>query len=195
MKHLEVTCPSCSPDEPVLHDVLTHTRGGSGEEVHVDATVKCGRCGTVHRTEVRVPKPIPVRIVVSSGGESREEEMQLFPDEEIEVGQSLDGIRVTSVETDRGRVESAPASDITTVWTEETAEVDVPFSYHVGDTTFSDKRTMDGDDWVETGDTFRERGIRFRIDSVLTKDGEKPERARAKDVKRVYAESKRAKMR
>lgn len=195
MKHLEVTCPSCSPDHPVLHDVLKHRRGGTGDDIHVEATVKCGDCGHVHRAEVRVPKPIDIRLIVSRGEESRTEKVTLFPGETVEVGQDLDDVEVTSIEVGDRRVERAEAQEVDAIWAREVDRVEVPYSLHVGDSTFAEKKEMEGDDWVNVGDRLRARGFMFRVDSILTRDGEKKERAQAKDVKRVYAAAKRAKKR
>jgi len=190
MRILEVTCPSCSPQIPVEHEVLKQKRGMSGEDVHVEATVKCGRCETVHRAEIRVPKPIDVDAVVSSGDESTTRKVEMFPDEHVEVGDEIDDLEVTAIETDEGRTESAEAGDVETLWTREVGTVDVPVALHMGGETKSEKIELDGEEEIKLGMTLRRNGIRFTVEKILTDSGEAKE-AKAKDVKRVYADSRR----
>ncbi|MBS1264166.1 MAG: hypothetical protein MAG715_01368 [Methanonatronarchaeales archaeon] len=188
MRMLEVTCPSCSPDEAVEHEVLRSRRGSRGRRLYFEATVRCSRCDTVHRTELRVPKPIEVEAVVSREGESRVETLHLFPDEEVRVGDRLDDLEVTAIEVGEGRAESASAEEADTVWTVDVGVVEVPLSLHAGEKTVSDKVKMGGDEYVEVGETLRRRGEVFTVKSVLTDEG-KARRARARDVKRVYGVS------
>lgn len=186
MRRLEVTCPACSSGGPVIHEVLSHEKGGGGEEVYIEATVRCGNCGTVHRTDLRIPRPIEVDVVVSRGGESGKEALEMFPDEVVTVGEEIGGLEVTSIETEGGRADEASAGDVETLWTRATDRVEVPVSLHTDGETFSEKVEMDGDEEIEVGQTLRRKGRTFEVASILTGGGKEP-RAKAKNVKRVYA--------
>ena len=55
-KEIEVECPSCSPEEEVRHEVLKE--GPS-------PLVRCLECGHVHVAEIKTPKSVTLKVVVS----------------------------------------------------------------------------------------------------------------------------------
>lgn len=203
MSHQRVatTCPSCSPDEPTVHEVLS---GGS------DATVRCSACGHVHKTMIEEEPTIERRIIVSQEGDSIETRVKLPPDEELSVGEEFlvetdDAIltaRATSLETVEGaRTEREPAESVRTIWSRAVGNVAVNLTLHPKDGRHDDTRSMKiqvpGDESFVVGETHDYADESFTVERVLVRedateyDREAYERrgdtVLAKDVKRVYA--------
>jgi uncharacterized Zn finger protein len=193
-------CPSCSPDIPTAHEVLSE--GGQW-------TVRCTECGHVHKTTVD-DRTVERDVVVSQDGDSFTTTVEIPPKEPLEVGdefvaESNEGVfvvRVTSLEVgNEERTETAPAKAIETVWTRDVGNVAVSvtvhpvdgyregtqsFKAHVpGDHEFVVGETAElGEDTVEIEGIFvRDDAPTYRFDK-LDHDGDT---VRAKDIKRLYA--------
>jgi len=196
-----VACPSCSPDLETVHEVLT-TGGGT-------ATVLCTECGHTHKRQLDSESELQRDVVVSQDGESFTATADVPADERLAVGEeflleteeAILTVRVTSLELDEERVESAPATDVRTIWTRAVGNVTVDVTLHPEggghDETRSVAVQVPGDYEFAVGQTeqlgdeeFTVEGIHLREDArgydfdKLDYDGDA---AVAKDVNRLYA--------
>ena len=200
-ERIGTTCPSCSPDAPVVHEVLNP--GGQ-------ATVRCGECSHVHKTRIEEPKTVACDVIVSQEGESFSSATDVPVGERLAVGEEfvLDTpeailtVRITSLEVgDERRAEEASAEDIETVWTRVVDNVAVAATLNPrggGDETRSVELRVPGDyefavgEREELGDeTFTIKGIHLRADAQgygFEKLDHEGDVAFAKDINRLYAD-------
>ena len=196
-----VTCPSCSPGAEVVHEVLKP--GGQ-------ATVRCTDCEHVHKTRLPKTETRRRKVIVSQDGDSVSTTVEAPADEEIAVGEefivdteeAILTVRITSLEVGiEQRADSAPVSDVETIWTRVVDNVRTDVTMHPADGRHDATRSIEmyvpGDYEFTVGeaekagdDRFTVTGIQVREDargygfSKLDHDGDM---AFAKDVKRVYA--------
>lgn len=192
-----VDCPACG-DETV-HELLN--AGGH-------ATVRCTACDHTHKTELTEPETETVNVIVSQDGESWPTATEVEPDHEFAVGdefvaetsEAIQQVRVTDVEIEKGRAESATAEAAVTVWTRAVDNVGVDVTIHPNDGRHRENRSekiyVPGDKEFEVGETerFGEEeievvGIHVRDDT----DGYSFDKADiggqsvfAKDIKRLF---------
>jgi len=197
---IALTCPACSPAVETAHEVLS-TGGGR-------VTVRCTECQHVHKETPPTENTTDLDVVISQDGESFTATVEAPADEELAVGEefvaetdvAIVTVRITSLELDEGRTESAPASDVETVWTREVENVSVNVTKHPKggqhDATESLTLQVPGDYEFVVGETdelgdleFTVEGIHVRDDAVgydfdkLDYDGDT---VVAKDVNRLY---------
>ena len=199
-ERIGTTCPSCSPDAPVVHEVLNP--GGQ-------ATVRCGECSHVHKTRIEEPKTVACDVIVSQEGESFSSATDVPVGERLAVGEefvldtpeALLTVRITSLEVQGGRTDEATVEDIETVWTRVVGNVAVDVTLNPsggGDETRGIELRVPGDYEFTVGEredladeTFTVKGIHLRSDAEgygfdrLDHEGDM---AFAKDVNRVYAD-------
>jgi uncharacterized Zn finger protein len=193
-------CPACAPDTDVVHEVLKP--GGQ-------ATVRCGECGHVHKTRLEEPDAKECGVIVSQDGESFSTSTDIPTGETLAVGEefvldtpeALLTVRITSLEVEGGRTDSAPVEEIETVWTRVVGNVGVDLTLNPTDGT-DETRSVElrvpGDYEFTVGATedladeeFTIKGIHLRADAAgygfeqLDHEGDM---AFAKDVNRVYAD-------
>jgi uncharacterized Zn finger protein len=195
-----LACPSCSPDEPTAHEVLKQAD---------PATVRCGECGHVHKQSLPEDESIERQVVVSQSGDSFSARHSGDPDEQFEVGQeflldapeALMQVRVTSIETDEGRVEEARFEDVGTLWTRAVGNVTVNVTVNPKDGKREETRSValqvPGDEQFMIDETVEYGDEKFTVTSFVVRDGiDRYDReqyhytgdaALAKDLKRVYA--------
>jgi predicted Zn finger-like uncharacterized protein len=195
-----LACPSCSADEPTVHEVL---RAGG------QVTVRCTECGHVHKERYDPPREIPVDVVVSQAGESLTTTVEAPAEETVAVGEefvvdtpeAIMQVRITSIELDgETRTEEARIEDVATLWTRAVDNVRVNVTVHPSDERADDSRSIavsvPGDHEFTVGETvsfadeeFEITGVQVREDAPeyrfekLDHDGDS---VFAKDVKRVY---------
>ncbi len=162
---------------------------------------KCQQCGEV---EQHIPeKKIPVRAVISSGDESESGSISLTPSElvglkdemvvELEEGYKIG--EVTSVELKSGkRVEEAEVKDVETLWLRDVGEMPLRISLHHGKgKTIPVVFNTPGDTEFQVGEELEIDNKKSVITKIMLENGkvlEKSEqRAKTRDIKRVYAES------
>ncbi|MBN2488734.1 MAG: hypothetical protein JXA98_06875 [Methanosarcinaceae archaeon] len=188
----EVVCPSCSPKEPVLHDVLKWGQ---------NPVVRCQHCEQVHPAKIEIPKPVRVRVIVSKGEESFKCMTQmtsgemLYEDDEIVVDdESADEVYpiiVTSIESKDKRLDAAKAEDIDTVWGRAIGEVNVKISINMGKQTDSVTKKVPGDYKFVVGSEDKAEGRSFTINRIKVRDGNfwsrKDDTVAAKYITRVFA--------
>lgn len=196
-----LVCPSCSPNEETVHEVLNP--GGR-------ATVRCTACGHTHKAKIEEESTAGIDVIVSQDGESFSASADMPTDERVAVGEEfvLDTeeaimlVRITSIELDgEKRAESARGEEIRTLWTRAVDNVSVNLTIHPNekreesrsvklqvpgdhDFTVGEREEMGEEEFVLTGihvkgDTtgYHQSKFDFEGDSVP-----------AKDVKRLYGE-------
>jgi len=196
-----VTCPSCSPDVELVHEVIKP--GGQ-------ATVRCTDCEHVHKTRLPEPKTSTKKVIVSQDGDSTSTTVEAPADEEIAVGEefivdtdeAILTVRITSLEVGtEQRADSAPVNEVETIWTRvvDNVRTDVTMHPHDGrhDATRSIEMYVPGDYEFTVGeeekagdDRFTVTGLQVREDARgygFAKLDHEGDMAFAKDLKRVYA--------
>ncbi|XVH30412.1 HVO_0476 family zinc finger protein [Haloferacaceae archaeon DSL9] len=195
-----LTCPSCSPREPTVHEVLKP--GGH-------ATVRCTECQHVHKEQIEKAQDIEIAVIVSQEGDSFSTRLDADPEETIETGdefivdtpEAILQVRVTSVDVGGDqRVDEAIMEDVETVWTRVVDNVQVNVTIHPSDgrrdETRSIKVSVPGDYEFRVGeveafddDEFEIEGIHVRGDADgyrFDKFDHEGDMVFAKDVKRLY---------
>jgi predicted Zn finger-like uncharacterized protein len=200
VERVGTTCPACAPDTEIVHEVLKS--GGQ-------ATVRCGECGHVHKTRLTEPDTEECDVIVSQDGKSFSTATDIPADERLAVGEefvldtpeALLTVRITSLEVEGGRTDSAPVEEIETVWTRVVGNVGVDLTLNPTDGT-DETRSVElrvpGDYEFTVGasedladEKFTIKGIHLRADAAgygfeqLDHEGDM---AFAKDVNRVYAD-------
>lgn len=184
---LVLACPECGE---VPHRVLRGKVTGKADVVF-EGVVRCTSCGRVSSVVQREPRPIEVPLIVSSGGGSERTTLELGPDELVEIGRTFEGpsgtIRITSLESARGRARSLVARDVRTIWAKRADRIRVLFSVNKGSRTVSRSLVALPDEEFLVGDIVdlgRDRAVIHRIkvrDRVLRRGS-----ARADAIVRVY---------
>jgi len=199
-ERIAATCPGCSPGTPTAHEVLKP--GGQ-------STVRCTECGHVHKTAVEDETTVERRVVVSQEGESFEARVDAPPDERVAVGEEflletdvgVFTVRITSLELDEERVESAQVEDVRTFWTRAVGNVAVNLTLHPADGAHDETESLTlrvpgGQKFVvgesyEFGDNeFTVEGVHVRDDATgyeFEKLDHPGDSVVAKDVNRLYA--------
>ena len=191
-QEVEVECPSCSPKEPVLHDVLKWGQ---------NPVVKCQQCEQVHPANIEIPKPVRVRVIVSKDEDSFKCMTQLtsgeilYEDDEIVVDdESADEVYpiiVTSIESKDKRLDAAKAEDIDTIWGRAIGEVNVKISINMGKQTESVTKKVPGDYEFVVGSEDKAEGKSFSIVRIKVRDGNfwsrNDDTIAAKYIARVFA--------
>ncbi len=193
-------CPSCSPGEETIHEVLKP--GGQ-------ATVRCTDCDHTHKTAIPEPETTTLTIIVSQDGESFSTEMEVPAEGGIATGEefvvdtedALMQVRITGIELGpEHRVEDAAITSVDTLWTRAIDNVAVDVTLHPkdgdADRTRSIEVNVPGDMEFVVGDTvefgeeeFTVEGLHIREDAPEyrhEKLDHTGDMAYAKDLKRVY---------
>ncbi len=185
---VEAACPQCSPEEEVMHTVV---------KSHL---LKCEQCGFVHRLPHEKKKVIMLKVIVSRGGESSAQSLEVNADEElkagdefvIDVGEEVSGVRIQSLELHTGgRSEQAKAEDVRAIWARAIDEVVVKIAVQrLGETQSLDYK-VNGDYEFAIGDIMKLKGYEVRISAIKVRDGgifrRTGKSVKAKDVRRIYS--------
>lgn len=200
---LPLPCPSCSPGEETVHEVLKP--GG-----HV--TVRCTECGHVHKENVETPDEVTVDVVVSQDGDSYKTTLEAVAEEELAVGdefvveteEAIQQVRITSIEVGpEQRRDSAQMDEVETVWSRVVDNVSVNVTLHPkdGDGRHNETRSLrahlPGDYEFTVGNTYEFGSDEFVCESIQIRDemadayrrekfDHHGDTAFAKDIKRVY---------
>lgn len=195
-----IPCPSCSPDLETVHEVLT-TGGGR-------VTLRCTECQHVHKETLPDDDTVDLDVVISQDGESFTATVDAPAEEELAVGEefvaetdaAIVTVRITSLELDDARLDSATAEDVDTVWTREVENVSVNVTKHPKDGRHDETESLTvhvpGDyeftvgEVDELGDLeFTVEGIHLRDDATgydFDKLDHDHDTALAKDINRLY---------
>lgn len=159
---------------------------------------RCAVCGT-HSNYVE-RKLYEIKAIISMGSTSLKGKVKLKEGEIVEKGEELivetdEGHKigkVTSIELkDSSRSDLAIAENIATLWMRDVGEVEVKFSLNKGKVTESFKMLVDGETEFEVGEVLNVENKKYLVHTIKLMSGEilKKGRAKAKDVKRVYAKA------
>lgn len=167
--------------------------------------VRCQVCGQVHAAKIEVPKPVNVKVIVSRRDLSvtckteLDPEIVLYVDDDIIVDDEETGmvcpVIITSIEAGEKRVQSAIATEISTIWGRAIDEVVVKFSAQSGTekTEVLEKR-VPGDYEFTVGEEEKVGNIPLIINKIKVRDGlfrsRKGDVVLAKYVKRIFARKK-----
>jgi uncharacterized Zn finger protein len=199
-ERVAVDCPSCSPDAPTAHEVLTEAGL---------ATVRCTDCGHTHKVNLPEESTVERQVVVSQEGESFSARNEFEEDETLAVGEeflldtpeAIIQARVTSLQVDtKERVDEASVEDVETVWTRAVGNVALNVTLHpkggVHDETRSLTLQVPGDEEFVVGETTEYGGEEFTVEGFVVRDetGYRRDKydhagdaAPAKDIQRLYA--------
>lgn len=181
-----IYCDTCK--EETIHEVIR-------AEKNLYRCTECGSFATIQKK-----REIEIRAIISTGAESVRGSIRAKEGETIEKGDeyivdTAEGHKigeVTSIEMKNGqRVESAKSEEIETLWLRDVGEVELKMSLHKRSVTSPYKMVVDGETEFEVGETIYVDGKRFRIHRIKLIDGgvlrKERERARARDIRRLYA--------
>lgn len=177
-------CPNCKKE--TLHQILK----SKGKKFTFDLISKCRDCGYIHQKTLNTSKSIETSIVVSEGEKSFKRKIELFCDEELNVGNELIvdeiPIIITSLETEK-RVKSAIASDIKTIWAKRYDKLKLKVSINKGDKTVSRSMIAVPDEEFFIGDIITFGRMNVVVHSIKTKEKIiKRGYAHARDIVRIY---------
>jgi uncharacterized Zn finger protein len=188
---VDLKCPDC--EEVWEHTVLRAADSGW--------TVKCLRCKRV-RT-MPAPKQerfVPVPVIISEGGNSRTERLQVpldgwvANDDEFD----LDGhrVRVTAVEIDAGqRPKKAKGRDVRTVYAVMFDTVTLHYTVNMGELTKSFQEDVVPEEEIHVGSIREVKGERLAIKTLKSDQNRTLHRGYlyARNVSRVFADVARSK--
>ncbi|WP_424007859.1 HVO_0476 family zinc finger protein [Haloferax denitrificans] len=200
-ERVPLSCPTCSPDEPTVHEVLKP--GGH-------STVRCTECSHVHKETVEIPDETEMNVVVSQDGDSVSTDVPVPVGTTIEVGdefivdtpEAIQLVRITGIEVGpEQRDDEAEVADVKTVWTRVVDNVAVNVTIHPKDGKREDTRSVTvnvpGDYEFVVGETeafgdeeVEIEGLVVRSDAPEYRHGKLDhpgDMVYAKDAKRVYA--------
>ncbi|MFC7116228.1 HVO_0476 family zinc finger protein [Natronoarchaeum sp. GCM10025703] len=193
-------CPSCSPDEQTVHEVLKP--GGQ-------ATVRCTECSHVHKIRIEEERTVQRDVVVSQEGDSFSATAEPPADEQLASGEefvldtpeAIMTVRITSLELESDkRVDEASAEDVSTIWTRAVGNVGVKTTIHPQDGRRDESKSVTlqvpGDYEFTVGATEEHGEEEFSVEGIAVRDDatgyefDKLDRDRdtavAKDIKRLY---------
>ena len=186
---LYLECPSCG--EETLHRVI---KGKLGEKKNItlDALVKCSGCNHRYNTVITEEKPLIIPLIISEGANSTKDTIELASGETVEKGSEYqldrNTIKITGIETEKGRVRSARARDIRTLWAKKFDRLKIRVSINKGSRTLSRVIWAVPDEEFYVGDVIRIKGDSVAIHSIKTQSGHiKRGGAQARDIVRLYA--------
>lgn len=204
-ERVAATCPTCSPERPTVHEVLSD--GGT-------ATVRCLDCGQVHSTSLGgAPTHREVRTVISQAGESTVTSVPIPAEATLEVGdefvaeadEATYAVEITSLEgVDDDRHERLTAAETATIWTRDVGNVAVDVTIHPPERVEQDSRSttmwVAGDRAFEVGDEETIDGEPVRVHAIVRRDDggtggrtldARGARVLARNVTRLYVRSRR----
>ncbi len=183
-------CPACKKE--TMHKLLKGTASDKGSEFTIDGVVKCNECGHTRHKVIREKNAIDVPVIISWKEDSKQTMTSLLPDEWLHTGEDLivddSRVKITSLEVDNKRVDTAKAEYITTIWTKRHDKVRVKVSLHKGTTTLSKVLVVPPDEEFYVNNEIQVGKYSAVIHRIKTHDDIiKRGKATAEDIRRVYA--------
>lgn len=155
--------------------------------------LKCDHCQTVFREELRARRPVKKRIIISEHEKSFPDQVELYPDLFLKVGDLLPvgdiNVEINSIETKKGsRVQKSGVDDIETIWgTSLDTPARVGISVDFKGEIFSRKVEVERDYLFTIGDLVKINNIIFQIKSFKTLERKmRKGSASAEIIKRIY---------
>ena len=180
-------CRRCA--EETLHRVI---KGRIGEKkLVVEAVLKCQKCGHVHPGVIRAERFLTVPVILSDLNISKKSEIELSEQKTIQTGDEflLDGgtIKITAIETKKGRIKSSVAKDVIALWAKRFDRLKLKVSINRGSRTLSRTIWAVPDEEFFVGDVVRIKGDNVAIHIIKTKNKHlKKGSAQARDIIRLY---------
>ena len=185
-----MNCPICDSDNiEVLNSKQKESRKNFTEEF----LLKCFDCGHVFKDTVSAKKPKAYGIIISEQDHSYKTNIDLFPNDELKVGDVLlsdvGQVEVTSIEVNNTRVNKSLIDNIETIWA---TSVDIParigFSVDLHGKVDSYKLDLDRDFEIAPGDIVKIENHIVKAHVIKTNDRKITSGfAKAGVVKRVYS--------
>lgn len=165
--------------------------------------IRCSECETTRKvTPPKEPVTIRVKAIVSKEDQSQVCYAEFYEDEMLSVNDRIiaecseeegTGVEVLSIEIGDKRVNTAKASEITTIWTRVIDTVIVRVSVHDGKTTIPLFVPCEGDEQFIVGELYKggmKGSVRYRITHIKNRDGSIRKREGkyepASKIKRIY---------
>ena len=183
-------CPICGSDNI---EVLNSKQKESKKKFMEEFLLKCFDCGHVFKDVISAKKPRSYRIIISEQNQSHKTNIELFPNDELKVGDVLlsdfGQVEVTSIEVNNKRVNKSLIDEIETIWA---TSVDIParigFSVDLHGKVDSYKLDLDRDFEIAPGDIVKIENHIVKIHVIKTNDRKITSGfAKAGVVKRVYS--------
>ena len=113
-----MVCPVCGSDEAII--LKNKLIKGKNKEIR-EFLLKCDECGSVYNERISQDNPKPFRLIISEHEDTHKIFIDLFPDEQLAVGDflmsELGKVKITSLELEgEKRVKKAIARDVKTIW-------------------------------------------------------------------------------
>jgi uncharacterized Zn finger protein len=183
-------CPICGFESSTT--LKSKKISSKSKEVN-ELLLKCNSCNFVFKDSISRDKPFSYRLVISEHEKSMKTFIELYPDEKLEVGNSLlsnvGQAEITSLETKQGkRVGNSIAKDISTIWA---SSLEIParvgISVDFSGNADSYKVDVERNFKFSVGDIVKINNTIFRIKSIKTLERiTKKGFAKASVIKRVY---------
>ena len=109
-----MVCPVCGSDEAII--LKNKLIKGKNKEIR-EFLLKCDDCGSVYNERISQDNPKPFRLIISEHEDTHKIFIDLFPDEQLAVGDflmsELGKVKITSLELEgEKRVKKAIARDV-----------------------------------------------------------------------------------
>jgi len=183
-------CPVCGCDDNiVLKNKVINAKNKDIREL----LLKCADCGSVYKERISQEKPKPFRLVISEYENTHKLTIDLYPDEELHVGDylmsDLGKVKITALELDGKRANKAIAHDVKTIWasSEETpARFGVSIDLHGKVASF--KLETERDFKIAVEDIIKIDNYIAKVYVIKTEERKTTKGfAKANVIKRVYA--------
>ena len=185
-----MNCPICDSDNI---EVLNSKQIESKKKFTEEFLLKCFDCGHVFKDVVSAEKPKPYRIIISEQNQSYKTNINLSPNDELEVGDVLlsdvGQVEVTSIEVNDTRVNKSLIENINTIWA---TSVDIPsrigFSVDLHGKVDSYKLDLDRDFEIAPGDIVKIEDHIVKVHVIKTNERKLTSGfAKAGVIRRVYS--------
>ncbi|MDD2643608.1 MAG: HVO_0476 family zinc finger protein [Methanobacteriaceae archaeon] len=182
-------CPICgSKTATILKTKKINSKKNSRREL----LLKCENCGQVYNESIIEEKPQTYRLVISEHEDSFKTSVELFPDQELNVGDYLQTnfgkVEITSLETTQRRESHVKARDVKTIWAnskEIPARFGISVDLHGKVASFKVETVRDFK--ISVDDVFKIDNYIINVYMIKTEDRKTSKGfAKARVIKRVY---------
>ncbi|AMK15713.1 HVO_0476 family zinc finger protein [Methanobrevibacter olleyae] len=186
-----MACPVCGSDESI---VLKNKVINAKTKDICELLLKCDDCGSVYKERITQNNPKEYRLIISEHEDTHKIFIDLFPDEELNVGDflmsDLGKVKITSLELEgEKRAKKAIAKDVRTIWAsseEVPARFGVSIDLHGKVASF--KCETERDFKISVDDILKIDKYIARVHVIKTEERKTTKGyAKAKVIKRVYA--------
>ena len=186
-----MACPVCGSEDAII--LKNKEINAKAKEIR-EFLLKCEDCGSVYKERISQDNPKPYRLIISEHEDTHKIFIDLFPEEELAVGDfllsELGKVKITSLELEgEKRVKKAIAKDVKTIWAsseEIPARFGVSIDLHGKVASF--KCETERDFKISVDDIIKIDKYIARVHVIKTEERKTTKGyAKAKVIKRVYA--------